>query len=78
VLSVEKLADRFAEHHPLAVDMCPPPPTRVPLTAPPFRHAADRVTKFGAKAQWAQPPLHPRCAGSAAGHKPPSHSLKHS
>jgi hypothetical protein len=32
----------------------PTPPTRVPLTTPPFRHAADRVTKSGRKAQRAQ------------------------
>jgi hypothetical protein len=44
----------FAERDPWGVDIHPTPPTRVPLTTPPFRHTADRVTKSGRKTQRAQ------------------------
>ena len=33
-------------------DHPPTPPTRVPLTTPRFRHAADRVTESGRKHRW--------------------------
>jgi hypothetical protein len=46
--------DRVIQFRDEKNDVPSPVNTRAPLTAPPFRHAADRVTKSGRKTQRAQ------------------------